>query len=124
MRISHRLTFASLDAFLPRMIKPRVAFIPTVLVPGTIKRAAAEFAGFGLGATLRTDAFRRMSNGGNRRSMQGGSGFRSRVSFCRGDIWGILAQAKVKHTDKLVMLASNHDMVAMHELTCAGADAF
>ena len=111
MRISHKLTFASLDAFLPRMIKPRVAFIPTVLVPGTIKRAAAEFAGFGIGTALGTDAFGRMSNGGNRRSMQGGSDVRSRESFCHGDIWEILGKAKVKHTDKLVMLASNHDMV-------------
>ena len=89
----HELTFAGLDAFKPRVIKPRVALISTVLVPGTIGRAAAEFAGVGLGAALGTNTLRGISNGCSRRSAQSGSGFRgdfcSRLNFCHSDIWDI-----------------------------------
>ena len=94
MHISNELTFAGLESFLPRVINPRVALISTVLVPGTTRIAATEFAGSSLGAALGTIMyFRGISNGCTRRSAQSGSGFRgdfcSRLGFCYGDIWDI-----------------------------------
>ena len=43
---SPQLTFASLDALGPCMIKLRVAGISAVLEPSTAASAAAEYAGF------------------------------------------------------------------------------
>ena len=47
---SQQLTFACLDALVPRVIKLCVAGISTVLEPSTIASATTEFAGF-LGST-------------------------------------------------------------------------